>query len=197
MKKLLFISSMLFIMNAAAQQKTEKFKVRGTCDQCKDRIESTVLAIKGVSFAEWDVETQMLAVTIDSQLVSVDELHNRIADAGHDTEKAKTEKKDYMQLPLCCRYQREKTETKPSGKVQDQTLRVKITGMTCSEGCAKGIESQVYKQKGVKFSEVKYETQIAHFIYDPSKITAEEIIQVINTYNPEGETRRYIVEVLQ
>jgi len=77
-------------------------------------------------------------------------------------------------------------------KAKVETVQFKITGMTCEEGCAKGIESSVYRMKGIKSSSVNYETQIATVIYDPNKVGKEEIKKTIEAYNPgEGGGTKY------
>lgn len=84
-------------------------------------------------------------------------------------------------------------QTKKSKK-KLQTLELKISGMTCEDGCAKGIESSVYKIKGVKKSIVNFDTQTATFIFDTTKTNKEEIIKKIESFNPEKEEgRRYVV----
>ena len=68
--------------------------------------------------------------------------------------------------------------------------------MTCAEGCAKGIELNVYKQKGVKFCEVNYDTKKARVIYDSTKISKDEIIKKVESFQPEGEKREYKVRMI-
>ena len=45
--------------------KTESFRVLGSCEMCKERIEGVAHKLK-VNFAEWVIETNMLTVTYDS-----------------------------------------------------------------------------------------------------------------------------------
>jgi periplasmic mercuric ion binding protein len=75
-----------------------------------------------------------------------------------------------------------------------KTLKLQITGMTCAHGCAMGIQDAVYKKKGVKSSDVNFDTGIGTFVYDEAKITKEEIIKAITTFNPgESGTMKYTV----
>jgi periplasmic mercuric ion binding protein len=89
------------------QQKTETFKVWGKCDMCKTRIEKTVKA-EGVTSANWDTKTQMLAVTFDPSKTNVESLSKKLAAVGHDTEKYKAPDDVYAKLPGCCHYDRAK-----------------------------------------------------------------------------------------
>lgn len=82
---------------------TVSFKVTGTCDMCKTRIENA-LDIKGVRKAVWDVNTQMVTVTYNPRKLEVRQLHNLCAIAGHDTELVKASEQAYADLPECCQY---------------------------------------------------------------------------------------------
>jgi copper chaperone CopZ len=83
--------------------KTEKIKVSGNCDMCKDRIEKAA-KMDGVTKAEWDSQSKILAVTFDPSKVNLDQVGKRVAAAGHDTEKVKADDKVYSTLPGCCKY---------------------------------------------------------------------------------------------
>ena len=83
--------------------KTETLKVSGNCDQCKARIEKAA-KVDGVSKAEWNTKTKVLAVTYDPAKTSIDLIDKKIADAGHDNGKVKADDKAYNSLPSCCKY---------------------------------------------------------------------------------------------
>lgn len=90
--------------------KTETFKVFGTCEQCKERIEGTLKKM-GVYKSNWVIKTNMLTVTYDSIKYNTVKLKQKLADVGHDTEDFKTTASTYKSLPKCCYYKRElKTE---------------------------------------------------------------------------------------
>jgi len=86
-----------------AASKTETLKVSGNCGMCKTRIEKAA-KIEGVSKAEWDKTSKVLAVTYDPSKTSIDQVGKKVAAAGHDTEKVKAEDKVYSSLPACCKY---------------------------------------------------------------------------------------------
>jgi copper chaperone CopZ len=83
--------------------KSETIKVSGNCDMCKARIEKAA-KIEGVSKAEWNKDSKMLALTYDPAKTNVDAIGKKLAAAGHDTEKIKAEAKAYDKLPSCCKY---------------------------------------------------------------------------------------------
>lgn len=109
MKNLFLI--FLFIFSSAplvAQDKgdeivTEKYLVSGNCGECKERIEDAAY-IKGVKRAEWNKETKMLTVTYRTSKASKEAILKNVAKAGHDSEGATADKKDYQKLPNCCKY---------------------------------------------------------------------------------------------
>ncbi len=79
------------------------YTVGGNCDQCKKRIEDAAY-VKGVKFAEWNVDTHSLVVKYDSSKTTPLTILQNVAAAGHDNELVKATDAAYNQLPDCCRY---------------------------------------------------------------------------------------------
>jgi outer membrane receptor for ferrienterochelin and colicins len=77
--------------------------VDGVCVQCKHRIEKA-LKLKGVQSAVWDVSTHQLSLSYDPAIVSMEQIQDKIAAAGHDTELKKAKDETYNALPECCHY---------------------------------------------------------------------------------------------
>jgi mercuric ion binding protein len=99
-----------FTNSSTAQAKSEKgmeqtvsFKVTGICGDCKERIESAALDVKGVKKAEWDIQTDML-VLVGSSKMDKQKVANALAKAGHKSELAAADPKGYAKLPGCCQY---------------------------------------------------------------------------------------------
>lgn len=111
MKQILFFSIFIFSFNFAQAQQpaggemTAKFKVYGNCGMCEKRIEKAA-KIKGVSFADWDVDSKMLTVHFDAKKVKPTKIHQAVAGVGHDTDKVRAEDKVYNKLHECCLYDR-------------------------------------------------------------------------------------------
>jgi Cu(I)/Ag(I) efflux system membrane fusion protein len=80
------------------------FKVFGNCEMCKDRIETAAKSVPGVDSAVWDMDTKMIKVTFNKEKANLNDIHNAIAKAGHDTEKVKASDEVYSELPECCLY---------------------------------------------------------------------------------------------
>ena len=84
--------------------KKDHFVVKGNCDMCKARIVNAALSVKGVSEAEWNVETKILDVQYLKQETSLYAIAETIASQGHDSENALAENSVYDNLPACCNY---------------------------------------------------------------------------------------------
>ena len=119
MKKLLIIAAFLIPSLGFTLSATEKtqIKVYGACGMCEARIEKAA-KIDGVSKANWSQQTKMLVLEYDGSKVSLDNIHQAIADAGHDTEKLTAKDETYNSLHACCHYERkasDKAIAKPAG----------------------------------------------------------------------------------
>lgn len=125
---------------ATAQKKnikSETFKVYGTCDQCKDRIENTLIDY-GVFKANWDEDTHMLSVSYDSTKFSKSSLSKKLAEAGHDTETFQATDEAYNNLPECCHYDRYVKQQSPvsdvvNDRVASDEATFTITGIVLEE----------------------------------------------------------------
>src|ERR1035437_1697948 len=80
---------------------TKHFTVNGVCEQCKARIENAAY-VKGVKYADWNVDTHDLTVKYDSTKTFPEIILKSIAKAGHDNDLFKAEDEDYNKIPKCC-----------------------------------------------------------------------------------------------
>lgn len=103
---------------AFAANKTESFKVYGNCEMCKTRIEKAAKSVVGVSAADWNVETKILALTFDDSKTDASKVQDAIAKVGHDTDTHKATDEAYNKIASCCKYERVKAETKEVEKVK-------------------------------------------------------------------------------
>lgn len=78
--------------------------VQGSCDMCKDRIETAAKSVDGVRSATWDMQSNELHLDFDPAKTTIDTISQAIAKAGHDTDKYKTDDTIYNALPNCCKY---------------------------------------------------------------------------------------------
>ncbi len=91
MKRLFFTAALILpmITMAMGDMGTVEFKVNGNCGGCKATIENAA-KIEGVSEADWSVETKMLSLTYCSETVDLNDVYQKIADAGYSSEKPET-----------------------------------------------------------------------------------------------------------
>lgn len=164
-------------------QKIDSIYAKGNCEHCKERIEGVVSKLSGVKKVEWKTEVNKVICEYDPALIDNDQIQKAIATAGHDTKKYRADNKVYKNLPACCKYDRDPL----SSNSAIQTFEFAIEGMTCAEGCAKGIEMNIYKQKGVKFCEVNYDTKKAKVVYDSNKVNNSQIIYWVESFKPSKE----------
>jgi periplasmic mercuric ion binding protein len=122
--KTFFVIAFLVIPFMGFSQQTTKaeFKVYGACGMCETRIENAAKSLDGVASADWKQESQMLTIEYDADKVKLEDVHKKIAEAGHDTELVRAKDEVYQKLPACCHYER------PSG---DKTGQATKKGGSC------------------------------------------------------------------
>jgi outer membrane receptor for ferrienterochelin and colicins len=81
--------------------------VDGICGMCKTRIENVALSTVGVRFADWNAASRQLMVVRSPEPLDVQQLHQNIADVGHDTELLTATEEAYQNLHVCCKYRDE------------------------------------------------------------------------------------------
>jgi mercuric ion binding protein len=117
-KQLSFIVSFLLLSIysfAQAKTTTEKIKVWGNCEMCKETIEKAAKSA-GATEALWNEEAKVLTVTYASSKTSNKKIQEKVAAAGYDTETVRATEKAYKKLPGCCQYERKAVEKKEETK---------------------------------------------------------------------------------
>lgn len=111
MKNIVMLSIALFAFSMInAQEKSDKkiietsFEVKGVCEMCKKRIESSAMRTNGVKMAEWNKETQQLNVVYKNGKTTEEEIQQSVASYGHETALIPADSSAYEKLPDCCRY---------------------------------------------------------------------------------------------
>ncbi len=80
-----------------------QFFVDGICGMCKDRIEDLAYQVKGVQWAEWDLDNKTLSLKFKEDL-NKEKLAKTLARGGHDNWMLKANEKAYNNLHSCCKY---------------------------------------------------------------------------------------------
>ena len=60
-----------------------------------------------------------------------------------------------------------------------KTVQLEIEGMTCEIGCAKLIQSKLYKTDGVSFAEVHFADSSGVVSYDANRLSEKDLVQVV------------------
>lgn len=98
-----FISATVALSAQNKNIDTASFTVQGICGMCEDRIENAAY-IKGVKKVEWNKDEQTLTIIYKPKKVTVEEVAQSVADAGHDNEYFKASEKAYGLVHNCCKY---------------------------------------------------------------------------------------------
>ncbi|MDR1632455.1 MAG: cation transporter [Dysgonamonadaceae bacterium] len=117
MKQFIYLTiavAMIVTANACSKTTSDKktetsithahLAVNGSCEMCKERIESAAKAVEGVASVAWDGEEQQLHLNFDAAATSLETIAEAIAQAGHDTALDKAPDDVYNALPECCKY---------------------------------------------------------------------------------------------
>ena len=82
------------------------FGVSGSCEMCKERIETAAKSVIGVVSVDWKTSDKMLHLQFDASKTNTDAVQKAIAKVGHDTEKFKASDAVYKELAECCLYRK-------------------------------------------------------------------------------------------
>jgi Cu+-exporting ATPase len=60
-----------------------------------------------------------------------------------------------------------------------KTVKLEIKGMTCEIGCAKLIQSKLYKTDGISFAEVHFADSSGVVSYDANRLTEKDLVEAV------------------
>ena len=80
-------------------------------------------------------------------------------------------------ITSCNTSEKKEVKTENNGEIVEniKNIEVDIEGMTCEIGCAKLIQSKLYKTEGVKFADISFENKLGKISYDANKISIKDI----------------------
>lgn len=150
MKTIIFSALIVFVSffqtawATTTHYETITFKVSGNCTMCKNRIESALKANTAVQQATWDSDTKIVTVVYNPHVISSGQLHQLVADAGHDTEKVHAADAAYKSIPKCCQYNNNSDKhccakkcCKKKACVKDCCTAECTTDKACTSECCK------------------------------------------------------------
>ncbi len=95
----------------ADQLKTEEFTVYGNCSMCEKTIEGSLKGVNGIELGDWNKETDIMTVSYDPKVITLDEIKQKIANVGYDSDSYRATEEAYNNLPGCCQYDRPAKKT--------------------------------------------------------------------------------------
>lgn len=105
-KSLVAALALVAALPLAAKTAKAKIFVNGKCEHCKERIEKTVLGIKGVSAAVWNQQRKQLLLKYNPEKTDTIAIEKALVKVGHDAGSLKADDATYEALPECCHYDR-------------------------------------------------------------------------------------------
>lgn len=82
------------------------FTVYGNCGMCKRTIEGSLKNETNITEANWNIDSGEMKVSFDPKSISIDDIKQKIADVGYDTDTHRAKVDVYNNLPGCCQYDR-------------------------------------------------------------------------------------------
>lgn len=103
MKTLIFIIAMLSAgITSAQKSQTVVIQTSAECGMCKDRIESKLNYVKGIKFADLDIDSKQLTVKFDTRKIQLIEIKNMVAALGYNADEVPANQEEVKKLPACC-----------------------------------------------------------------------------------------------
>ncbi len=167
----------------AQQLSQNQFKVKGNCNLCKERIETTAKKA-GAKKANYSVDSQILTVETETD-ISAENILKEIAKAGHDNEKFQANEASYQALPACCHYDRNGTQTDKEHPIHSKAENEFYVKGNC-ESCKARIEKAA-KDAGADFAEWSAEKQTVILKFNTQKTSADKILKKIAEVGHDNE----------
>ena len=73
---------------------------------CQKTIEGALSELEGVEEASWNMDTKMISVSYEKAKISEDQIKEKIAEVGYDTDSHRAKQETYDTLHSCCQYER-------------------------------------------------------------------------------------------
>jgi copper chaperone CopZ len=98
----MFMINMTFAQEKKAKYETVVIQTSAECGDCKVRIEDGLNYMKGVKFAELDLETKKVTVKFSPKKSTLLQVKEKINSIGYDADDLKAQTEIVKKLPLCC-----------------------------------------------------------------------------------------------
>lgn len=196
-RSILLIAACILIAGSISGQQSQTLEVLGLCDMCTDRIVSTSMSVKGVTKAEYNLETQRLTVEISADFNKPD-LIIALLQAGHDTEGMKAPDTIYNSLPACCHYRESSAEEPPVQKPEAESGGKVVIDVSGECGmCEDRIEKASLGVIGVLFADYDLETKKLTLDVDDQVFVKSELVNTILAIGHDADGRKAPDEVYE
>lgn len=150
---------------------TTTFAIKGmTCSACTSAIEAGVKDKPGVYSINISLLSERAVVEHDSSSLSSDQLAHIIEDRGFDVNIIESINSSIKEIPEICTH----------------TTTIAIKGMTCG-ACTSAIETGFKDIGGIIQFNISLLAERAVVLHDPSKLTSEKIIEIIEARGFEAQ----------
>jgi outer membrane receptor protein involved in Fe transport/copper chaperone CopZ len=178
----IFLLSAQFIF--AQNLSKSQFTVKGNCEMCKERIETTAKKA-GAKEARYSIDSQTLTLETDTH-TSTDDILKKVAEAGHDNEKYKATDATYEALPGCCHYDRDLQMSVAENCDHHSKKENEFYVKGNCESCKARIEKAA-KDAGADSAEWSAEKQMVTLNFDPKKTSSDKILKKIADVGHDNE----------
>jgi copper chaperone CopZ len=101
-----FLVSCATLSSGEGIKHKETFTVYGNCGMCKKTIEASLEDVSGIYWSDWEIESKQITVKFNPDSISLDDIQQRIADVGYDSDNYRAKDEVYNSLHGCCKYER-------------------------------------------------------------------------------------------
>lgn len=106
MKTILMIAGLLVAKTTFAQKEpkfeTVKILTTSQCADCEERIEGGLNYLKGVKYAELDLDTKIVEVKFKKSLLTIEDIKKKLNTIGYSADDMQATPEQVAQLPACC-----------------------------------------------------------------------------------------------
>lgn len=156
-------------MDADTHTSTTTLSVGGmTCGACTSAVEGAFKDVAGIKSFSISLLSERAVIEHDTTIISAAKLAETIEDVGFDAEVLDT----VAATPVS-------RKSKAQKKQKTLTTTLSVEGMTCG-ACTSAIENGFKGVEGVYQFNISLLANRAVLVHDPSKLTAEQIVEIID-----------------
>ncbi|MCC5922742.1 MAG: heavy-metal-associated domain-containing protein [Crocinitomicaceae bacterium] len=106
-RKMVILAMGLVLFSSCAvfkggQNETAEIKTNAECGMCKDKIEGELNYVKGIRFAELDVDSKVLTVKFNTNKIDSATIKKKISEIGYSADEVPADPTAQQKLPDCC-----------------------------------------------------------------------------------------------